>query len=421
MSARRLVPGFTFQIQMQFREVRGRGGSGPPVWFGRFENQADSLRLRASLGRTSWIFPLQGGGWMWPGNLPYLLARNGTPVQSGTLSEMGDLFADSLVRRGITPGPHTWTITDRSYWIDGQPGVAQAIASFDSRRADPDPPYLTELSILANGALTDTAGARTSNEVRVGVRDDQGPAAVRLYQRVRGADPWTEMSVKDDGATVRARLPDSTGFLSLRIDAMDAAGNRLEYTVEPALRLESAIPLPPLTGVADVEGGSVRVSWHVPNELYDRDPWAERSLDGATWSKVGALTYASGVFTFEDEDIAPDHRYAYRLALVKDGLERLTPVTWVTVPAYVLAFAGALQNPSVDGPVACFVLPDARPARLEAMDLAGRRIVSVDVGALGPGPHRVSLAAGGAWKPGIYFLRLQHPDGVITRKVCVLR
>ena len=90
-------------------------------------------------------------------------------------------------------------------------------------------------------------------------------------------------------------------------------------------------------------------------------------------------------------------------------------------PANVLAFEGALQNPSLGGPVVRVTLPDARPATFEVLDVAGRRVLSRAVGALGIGPHRVNLAEGGRWRPGIYLLRLRHPDRTFTSKVCVLQ
>jgi len=399
---------------------RLRAGFGPPVWFGRFDNDPDTLRIRPSLGKTSWIFPLQGGAWAWPGYLRYTLARDGIPLESNLLSEMGGLRGDSLAYRVITPGPHTFAISDERYWIDGEPGVARATASFDSRAADRNPPYLTELSILANGALSDTAGARSSNEVQIGVRDDTGLAAVRLYHRVDANTPWIEMVTASDGGRLRSRLPDSTGYLSLKIEAVDLGGNRLEYTVEPAVHLKSAIPIAQLAGSADLEGTRVHLTWRVPQELFDGNGEVFRSDDGESWSSLGTPAYGSGAFSFDDEDIAPGHAYAYRLTLTKDGLERITPTTWVTVPANVLAFSGPVRNPSVGGPTVRFVLPDSRPANIEVIDIAGRRLVSVPVGPLGPGQHQLDLSGSLSWRPGIYLLRLRHPEREITRKVCVL-
>jgi subtilisin family serine protease len=401
---------------------RLRSGFGPPVWFGRFDNAPDSLRLRPARGRTPWIFPLQGGAWRDHWLLLYSLARNGSTIESGQLHEMGNFWGDSVVVRALTPGAHTWTIMNDRYRIDGRPGVSRAVASFDSRRPDPDPPYLTALEITTDGALTDTVGARPANQVRFEVRDDRGVASARLFQRVDPNQPWAEMTVSRDGDQVRARLPDSTGFLSLKIEAADAAGNSLSYTMEPAVHAGSAIPVRDLSGRATLDGSTVRLTWNVPYEFHDTGCTVYRCDDGVSWSSIGtAIAIGPDMLSFEDQDVVAERRYGYRLGLTLQGLDRLTPVTWVTMPANVLALAGALTTPSRDGPVVRFILPDTRPATLQVIDIAGRVVLEREVGSLGPGPHQVDLTGARAWRSGVYWLKLRHPDGVLARKACVLR
>lgn len=86
----------------------------------------------------------------------------------------------------------------------------------------------------------------------------------------------------------------------------------------------------------------------------------------------------------------------------------------------MLAMAGH-ENPARGGPVVSFTLPDARPASLEVIDIAGRVVLSREVGALGPGHHRLDLSASRAWRPGIYLLRLRNPERSVTRKIALLR
>jgi hypothetical protein len=70
---------------------------------------------------------------------------------------------------------------------------------------------------------------------------------------------------------------------------------------------------------------------------------------------------------------------------------------------------------------AAFSLPDAAAARLELTDLAGRRILARDVGALGAGDHVVDLAEGRRLAPGVYLLRLTRGDESLTTRAIVLR
>lgn len=81
---------------------------------------------------------------------------------------------------------------------------------------------------------------------------------------------------------------------------------------------------------------------------------------------------------------------------------------------HALALAGAQPNPSRDGRLRVrLALPAAGAARLEAFDLAGRRVAARDVGALGAGTHLVDLGGGARFAPGVYLLRLAR--GGVTR------
>ena len=80
----------------------------------------------------------------------------------------------------------------------------------------------------------------------------------------------------------------------------------------------------------------------------------------------------------------------------------------------------ARTNPSRDGAVQIdFMLPDADPARLELVDVAGRMVETREVGSLGPGRHAFTL--GRELRPGMYLVRLSHPRGEMRTKVAVVR
>ena len=63
-------------------------------------------------------------------------------------------------------------------------------------------------------------------------------------------------------------------------------------------------------------------------------------------------------------------------------------------------------------------LGDTGPARLELLDVAGRRVAWRDLGSLGPGRQRVDLAAG--LRAGVYLIRLTQGDVSRTAKAVVL-
>jgi len=78
-------------------------------------------------------------------------------------------------------------------------------------------------------------------------------------------------------------------------------------------------------------------------------------------------------------------------------------------------------NPSRGAGLAVsFTLPVAGPARLELLDVAGRRVGGQEMGELGAGRHTVVVAMEGRLSPGLYLVRLtQGGDSRATRVVVV--
>ena len=76
-------------------------------------------------------------------------------------------------------------------------------------------------------------------------------------------------------------------------------------------------------------------------------------------------------------------------------------------------------NPSRGGALTVhFSLPTDAPARLELLDVAGRRIASHDVGM---GQHTLDLGVGQHLAPGLYLVRLTQGTNVRVARVAVLR
>jgi hypothetical protein len=87
----------------------------------------------------------------------------------------------------------------------------------------------------------------------------------------------------------------------------------------------------------------------------------------------------------------------------------------------VFALYGARPSPAVGNLRIAFALPDAKPAKLELLDVAGRRVMSRDVGSLGPGRHVVPIEGRTTLRSGIYVVRLTHAGRSLTTTVSVLR
>ncbi len=87
-----------------------------------------------------------------------------------------------------------------------------------------------------------------------------------------------------------------------------------------------------------------------------------------------------------------------------------------------LALLGAWPNPARHDLAVSFTLPvGANGGTLELIDLAGRRVASVELAGLSAGPHRVALLERQSVTPGVYLVRLTHGDEVHRMKVAVLK
>jgi len=100
-----------------------------------------------------------------------------------------------------------------------------------------------------------------------------------------------------------------------------------------------------------------------------------------------------------------------------------SPSTGVEGPAYGgLALASPAPNPTRgEGLTVAFTLPTATPARLELLDVSGRRVVEREVGSLGAGQHTLDLGQGQHLAPGLYLVRLTQGANTRTTRVAVLR
>ena len=86
-----------------------------------------------------------------------------------------------------------------------------------------------------------------------------------------------------------------------------------------------------------------------------------------------------------------------------------------------LTLAPVRPNPSHGGAlVAEVVLPSAEPARLELLDVMGRRVMLRELGGFSVGRHHVDLAAERRLSPGVYLLRLTQGGSTRVTRAAVI-
>jgi hypothetical protein len=166
----------------------------------------------------------------------------------------------------------------------------------------------------------------------------------------------------------------------------------------------------------------VTLEWHTA-EPASFAATLERSEGRGEWRALATLSPdGEGALRYDDREVAPGRRYGYRLAWTENGAPRTSAEAWLETPlALQLALQGFTPNPSPASATVAFTLPEAGPARLELLDVAGRRVASHDVGSRGAGRHALRLDEHGPLAPGLYLLRLTTPARTLTARGVVVR
>jgi len=206
--------------------------------------------------------------------------------------------------------------------------------------------------------------------------------------------------------------------------------------------LVSEIPVScagPYAAAIDVTSPATNVSWIAPSEhaiTWTRDPAVpevtiELSRDGGTtWQTLA--THVTGTswtwtvsepYTNQGKIRVSDSAVPARMDTTV-GLLTIVPQSLVGAdPARrtALAIHRVVPTPSAGELTVWLSAPDPEPARLELIDVAGRRLRSIAVAGRSAGPQPVSLTRGAGLPDGIYVVRLTQRGRAVTAKAVVVR
>ena len=190
------------------------------------------------------------------------------------------------------------------------------------------------------------------------------------------------------------------------------------------LSLAPDIATPALLSLAAVDAGPdlVTLRWSGANASYV-DPLLQRRTIDSDWVTLGpALSDGAGDLSFDDRAVAPGRRYDYRLQYFAVGTTMFTQETWVETPERLaLSLEGLRPNPAVGAVTVAFTLPRSAPASIGLFDAMGRRVLSKDLGGLGPGPHVLSLGRTDRIRAGVYWVELEQGGEKRIKRSVVLR
>ncbi|HEY2954031.1 MAG TPA: FG-GAP-like repeat-containing protein [Candidatus Eisenbacteria bacterium] len=219
-------------------------------------------------------------------------------------------------------------------------------------------------------------------------------------------------------ATRDTAYVDAAGPWYYKLAAVDVHGNTSAYAA-----VSPEQPTAALATLVSVDAGDdrIRLTWYSPGNAGAATVY--RRTAASEWESLGEIAAdGGGYYRYEDRAVTAGARYGYRLGIMDAGEEVLAGEVWATAERHAFGLEAVRPNPArTEDLTVEFILPTAEAARLELFDVAGRRVAAQDVASLGPGRHRVNMAAGARLTPGVYRIRLTQGAGVRIARAAVLR
>jgi hypothetical protein len=213
--------------------------------------------------------------------------------------------------------------------------------------------------------------------------------------------------------------------------AADGAGGALASWVDSRSEARASFlaaqpahtgPAPKLVSV-EAGPGRAKITWRT-TESDARLFCFRRRLGEAAWQALGTVHAGNdGLMVAEDRTVPAGSQAQYGLSIPLGGEQELQfAVVSVAIPLpkpLALRFARSEEGGRVVR--VALTLETDEGARLDLFDVAGRRMLTRDVGTLGAGDHEVRLVLPGYVRTGVYFLRLRQGRVTRTDRVTVLQ
>lgn len=332
------------------------------------------------------------------------LATDGATVYAGgDFAEIGGQSRNFIAAVDVATGAATT-------WAPGANGVVRALA-------------LGGGALYAGGTFTLIGGAARNHVAAL----DAASGAVGAWDP--DANDWVGALGLRSGSVIAAGAFTGIGGSGRNlVAALDPGSGRLEWSPEdPMLCTQSGPDCIPGEEAIAVIGGTIFAGGNGLNgrgTLTAIDAASGATLDW-TPDPIGAVCALaaddSTLFVGGEFRTIAGEPQSFLAALPANVTAPVTGIAPGRAPGPHMALHGARPNPSLSGLSAAFTLPDAAAARLDLTDLAGRRITTRDVGALGPGEHVVNLTEGRRLAPGVYMLRLTRGGESLTARAVVIR
>ena len=261
----------------------------------------------------------------------------------------------------------------------------------------------------------------TGNPTYLGMFDD-------VYARpLDGSSPWGILA--PEGASPGAREAQVSIFDPDLDRLITYAGGRSATADSWFLSFRDDPPPAPASLVSvNVQAGEVHLEW-AGREIHQPTAHVYRKPQGGSWSQIGTVVPdGSNAISFVDTDAPSSGTCRYEVGFTADQGEQVAGAVDVVLsttglPPSAAKLALALHGArlTADRLEVAFGLADESSARLDLLDLAGRRVASRDVTAFGSGEHRATLAGPSVPPSGIYWVRLSQRGEFRVLRVAILR
>jgi hypothetical protein len=171
----------------------------------------------------------------------------------------------------------------------------------------------------------------------------------------------------------------------------------------------------------EAEPNAVRLIWQLSDGA-GIEPALERRESEGAWSVLARLLPdGNGRVEFEDRGVRPGATFDYRLVVAEAGSTRQISTAHVTVPQASFALAPRCALPSRGDLAFAVSLPASGDARLELIDVTGRRVAEHRLQGAAAGTHEVRLGEGSLLPPGVYTMRLSFAGQSRISRVVIAR
>ena len=310
-------------------------------------------------------------------------------------------------------------------------GIVLASATSDRHLVDAQGDQRGGLYVLWSDSAPGTPRLFAQHVDSAGAR--LGPAAGIAVSTLAATQADGRLAVLPDGSALVAFVFDGGDGGDLYVQHL--AGGGLAGDATPAGRALCTATGAQLAPVILADGlGGAFVAWQ-DHRGSDLDVYASR-IDGTgraglSWAfdgtriagaagdqsapQLASLGSGQAIVVWSDARSGVAKPYAARLSPISP----VTAVETPRVPRFVLT--SVMPNPTRGRFALRYALPTPGTARLEVLDVAGRRMLTRELHAADASEQEWSVERDVRWAPGVYLVRLTHAGEVRSARVVLLR